>query len=615
MEVASFAGIILWRDITIHPLICVYMRMCMCARAPRSRNSKRPPAKEHDPSTTKYGYVWPPPTASHRMLMGTVRKRKPSKELLARRAQEHQLKLAAEEAKKRRIETAKFRAQRKIEKKEAAVKRELARQEREKQNQLNAAAAALVAAAANVKSVEAARVATKNETKASGVAKDGAGQQGGDAGRARVAGGNRKRKATDSAGASKKKPLLSSKPKWLKCVKCERKHWTGIECPTPFLPDDDDGKEADTGADSVDRWTGDTTATMLLTMKAMTGHVTGTPVAEGIASPRGPVVGNARLQKEGAAAASTAPSTSTPTPSPTPTLTPAAARTADATAAGAWSGTSITTTSVMPVALSSASSTLLSPSPPSFSTAAATAATAILASAAAAETTADNGSSAVVTAVDPTNPLGLLALVADTSPRKRAASAATGESPAASAPATTSKANLAVPNLPAGMCPWKRPSSNTTPSPSASASSPYSAPKIMISTSPAVPGAKAASTTSASPSSLSVEAPFSSNASPAVAATPVSAGGAAAATSPPKSLEDEIAKHVATQQLAKECIAKQKAKAAQQCSNDADEAKTVNEVYQIIKSKMDVTSSGDGYGMTGNVSKGGLSKLFDYLRK
>lgn len=559
------------------------------------------------------------------MLMGTVRKRKPSKELLARRAQEHQLKLAAEEAKKRRIETAKFRAQRKIEKKEAAVKRELARQEREKQNQRNAAAAALVAAAANVKSVEAARVATKNETKASGVAKDGAGQQGRGAGRARVAGGNRKRKATDSAaGASKKKPLLSSKPKWLKCVKCERKHWTGIECPTPFLPDDDDGKEVDTGADSVDRWTGDTTATMLLTMKAMTGHVTGTanaPVAEGIASPRGPVVGNAQLPKEGASAASTTTSTATPTPYSTPTPTPAPARTADATAAGAWSGTSTTTTSVMPLALSSASSALLSTSPPSFSTAAAAATTAILASAAAAETTADNSSSAVVTAVDPTNPLGLLALVADTSPRKMAASAATGESPAASAPATTSKASLAVPNLPAGMCPWKRPSSNTTPSPSASASSPYSAPK-MTSTSPAVTGAKAASTPSASPFSLSAEAPFSSNASPAVAATPVSAGGngssggaAAATTSPPKSLEDEIAKHVATQQLAKECIAKQKAKAAQQCSNDADEAKTVNEVYQIIKSKMDVTSSGDGYGMTGNVSKGGLSKLFDYLRK
>jgi len=37
-------------------------------------------------------------------------------------------------------------------------------------------------------------------------------------------------------------------------------------------------------------------------------------------------------------------------------------------------------------------------------------------------------------------------------------------------------------------------------------------------------------------------------------------------------------------------------------------------VYQIIKSKMDVTSSGDGYGMTGNVSKGGLAKLFDVLR-
>ena len=36
----------------------------------------------------------------------------------------------------------------------------------------------------------------------------------------------------------------------------------------------------------------------------------------------------------------------------------------------------------------------------------------------------------------------------------------------ASVPATTNKPNLAVPNLPVEMCPWKQPSSNTTPSPS-----------------------------------------------------------------------------------------------------------------------------------------------------
>lgn len=95
---------------------------------------------------------------------------------------------------------------------------------------------------------------------------------------------------------------------------------------------------------------------------------------------------------------------------------------------------------------------------------------------------------------------------------------------------------------------------------------------------------------------------------------PPASSAAAATTSPPRSLEDELAKHVAAQKLARECIATQRARACQPCAPDANEAKSVNEVYQIIKSKMDVTSSGDGYGMTGNVSKGGLAKLFDVLR-
>ena len=46
----------------------------------------------------------------------------------------------------------------------------------------------------------------------------------------------------------------------------------------------------------------------------------------------------------------------------------------------------------------------------------------------------------------------------------------------------------------------------------------------------------------------------------------------------------------------------------------AVQAQAVSDVYNIIKSKVDVTSAGDGYGMTGHVTKASMSRLFDVMR-
>jgi hypothetical protein len=36
--------------------------------------------------------------------------------------------------------------------------------------------------------------------------------------------------------------------------------------------------------------------------------------------------------------------------------------------------------------------------------------------------------------------------------------------------------------------------------------------------------------------------------------------------------------------------------------------------YQIIKSKVDITSGGDGYGMTGNCTQASMAKLLEVLQ-
>lgn len=44
------------------------------------------------------------------------------------------------------------------------------------------------------------------------------------------------------------------------------------------------------------------------------------------------------------------------------------------------------------------------------------------------------------------------------------------------------------------------------------------------------------------------------------------------------------------------------------------EQRIVKEVYEVVKTKVDITCGGDGYGMTGNCTLGAMTRLFDVLR-
>ena len=71
----------------------------------------------------KYGYVWPPPTGSTRLMMNAERKRKPSAHALKQEELAQQRKEAAEADKRRKVKAREDRERKKAEKVVADAKR------------------------------------------------------------------------------------------------------------------------------------------------------------------------------------------------------------------------------------------------------------------------------------------------------------------------------------------------------------------------------------------------------------------------------------------------------------------------------------------------------------
>jgi hypothetical protein len=80
-----------------------------------------PQGGQTDPAATKYGYVWPPPTTSHRLLVPSERKRLPSEHARQMELVKQQRELEAAELAARKVKLAEERERRKREKEAAAA--------------------------------------------------------------------------------------------------------------------------------------------------------------------------------------------------------------------------------------------------------------------------------------------------------------------------------------------------------------------------------------------------------------------------------------------------------------------------------------------------------------
>lgn len=89
-----------------------------------------PPAAAQDPNATKYGYVWPPPTTSHRLVCTGDRARKPSAAAMQRELLAAARQWEIEEAKQRKIQRDELRAKKLAEKQANAASKAAAKRDK-----------------------------------------------------------------------------------------------------------------------------------------------------------------------------------------------------------------------------------------------------------------------------------------------------------------------------------------------------------------------------------------------------------------------------------------------------------------------------------------------------
>eukprot|EP00040_Diaphanoeca_grandis_P022735 m.122749 g.122749 ORF g.122749 m.122749 type:complete len:464 (-) comp28940_c3_seq1:60-1451(-) len=276
-----------------------------------------PIRENRDPdSNDKYGFVWPPPTTSARLLINTARERKPSpyqleKERISRErefarqealARKERGRMKREEKQKRDEAQAKAKKEKEAQEKKAKAKRDLEAKQREKARKLKEAQALEAkrkklkleqeakkqrdAAAAKAKKVAAAEAARK--TKQSEVVKkrshassfpSSSSQASSNASVSSSKASSSANKNSDHNQSHKRRKTTGKNGRvWCKCERCDRKHWSDANCPTRQHQQqvgrcDSSSPEAEhpvkvNATVNAKRWSGNSTAALLDSLKA-----------------------------------------------------------------------------------------------------------------------------------------------------------------------------------------------------------------------------------------------------------------------------------------------------------------------------------------------------------
>jgi hypothetical protein len=248
----------------------------------------------------RYGYVWPPPTTSSRLLVSTMRERKPSAHVIEQERKAQARELEAAQAAADKVARAEQRQRRKLEKDAAAsthaAEKAIQRAAEAAETKRKAAASlARKSAQAVVKLKAAKKMETlnkANEIESPSVAtlcsSAVTSEETGAVGQAVPPPSSTKHplKAQSGAGRRGKRRRVRE---WAKCAKCTRKHWSDAICHTL---DNDEDSDANVPPVMAKRWTGNTTAALLMSLKAKVSTTNGladTDRGPGSVPPQNPV--------------------------------------------------------------------------------------------------------------------------------------------------------------------------------------------------------------------------------------------------------------------------------------------------------------------------------------
>eukprot|EP00039_Didymoeca_costata_P013910 m.218001 g.218001 ORF g.218001 m.218001 type:complete len:749 (+) comp15897_c0_seq4:426-2672(+) len=228
-----------------------------------------PPSGPKDPDAAKWGFVWPPPTTSHRFVYDAPRQRKLSESAKQRLQLEATLARQREEARKLREERKKQQAELAAEKAKAKAEKAKAKAEKAKAR----------AKAAKEKEKEKAKERARKER-----AKAKARQ---DQNVIVINRGNKRGKVlktvrTPETKASKRRRVMGIQDDgrmWVKCEDCRSKHWSDENCREQETSSDDDDDDNDDDKKDIEslvkaprKWAGSTTEGLLVSLKAHVAH-------------------------------------------------------------------------------------------------------------------------------------------------------------------------------------------------------------------------------------------------------------------------------------------------------------------------------------------------------
>lgn len=239
----------------------------------------------------KYGFIWPPPTTSTRLLVSNERKRKPSEYALRQEAMKLQKIRELEEAKEQKNRAREERERKRKEKAAAKEAHRLAREAvKQTKNDLEVQSKALASKRskgkkpasstrkqnkATKKSVGAGRATATaapngNKVKLSKGFKSNTSEA--KAGAAVKPDANLKSsmlpkkgaKSKDLAGGVNKKARVERR-RWIKCDQCPAKHWSDVPCPACY---EEELKVTESSPSrNIKRWSGNSTAALLVALR------------------------------------------------------------------------------------------------------------------------------------------------------------------------------------------------------------------------------------------------------------------------------------------------------------------------------------------------------------